>query len=155
MLGSIDANRGDYQNGWDTDQFPINAYDTTLAMYAILRAGGFTRGGLNFDAKIRRNSVDPADLFEAHIGGMDAFAAGLLAAQHIIEDGKLEAFVRQRYASFDGGDGRRFEEGRMNFEELATLASSPGAAYADKVGRTSGRQEHLENLIMQYVLGVK
>jgi D-xylose isomerase (EC 5.3.1.5) len=97
----------------------------------------------------------PADLFEAHIGGMDAFAAGLLAAHRIIEDGKLDAFVRQRYASFDAGDGKRFEEGRLSLEELAALASAPGAMDADKVGRTSGKQEHLENLIMQYVLGVE
>ena len=155
IFGSVDANRGDPRNGWDTDQFPINAYDTTLAMLAILRAGGFTTGGLNFDAKIRRNSVDPADLFEAHIGGMDAFAAGLLAAQRIIEDGKLGAFVQQRYASFDAGDGGRFAAGGMNFEELAALASAPGAPDADNVGRTSGKQERLENLIMQYVLGVE
>jgi xylose isomerase len=130
-------------------------YDTTLAMLAILRAGGFTTGGLNFDAKIRRNSVDPADLFEAHIGGMDAFAAGLLAAQRIIEDGKLAAFVRQRYASFDAGDGKRFEEGRMSLEELAALASASGAPDVASLGRTSGKQEYLENLIMQYVLGVE
>jgi len=155
IFGSVDANRGDPRNGWDTDQFPINAYDTTLAMLAILRAGGFTTGGLNFDAKIRRNSVDPADLFEAHIGGMDAFAAGLLAAQRIIEDGKLGAFVQQRYASFDAGEGARFAAGGMNFEELAALASAPGAPDADSVGRTSGKQERLENLIMQYVLGVE
>jgi len=155
IFGSVDANRGDPRNGWDTDQFPINAYDTTLAMLAILRAGGFTTGGLNFDAKIRRNSVDPEDLFEAHIGGMDAFAAGLLAAQRIIEDGKLTSFVQQRYASFDGGEGARFAAGGMNFEELAALASAPGAPDADSVGRTSGKQERLENLIMQYVLGVE
>ncbi len=155
IFGSVDANRGDPRNGWDTDQFPINVYDTTLAMLAILRAGGFTTGGLNFDAKIRRNSVDLADLFEAHIGGMDAFAAGLLAAQRIIEDGKLAAFVRQRYASFDAGDGKRFEEGRMSLEELAALASAPGTPDADSIGRTSGKQERLENVIMQYVLGVE
>jgi xylose isomerase len=150
IFGSVDANRGDPRNGWDTDQFPINVYDTTLAMLAILRAGGFTTGGLNFDAKIRRNSVDPADLFEAHIGGMDAFAAGLLAAQRIIEDSKFDAFVSQRYSSFDTGDGKRFVDGRMKFEELAALAPA-----GPDVGRTSGKQERLENLIMQYVLGVE
>jgi len=155
IFGSVDANRGDPRNGWDTDQFPINPYDTTLAMLAILRAGGFTTGGLNFDAKIRRNSVAPSDLFEAHIGGMDAFAAGLLAAQRIITDGKLAAFVRQRYASFDVGDGRRFEEGRMNLEELAALASVSGPASDKNLGSTSGKQERLESLIMQYILGVE
>jgi xylose isomerase len=150
IFGSVDANRGDPRNGWDTDQFPTSVYDTTLAMLAILRAGGFTTGGLNFDAKIRRNSVDPADLFEAHIGGMDAFAAGLLAASQILEDGTLEAFVRQRYASFDSQDGKRFEEGRLSLEELAALVPAN-----PDIGRTSGKQERLENLIMQYVLGVE
>ncbi len=150
IFGSVDANRGDPRNGWDTDQFPNNVYDTTLAMLAILRAGGFTTGGLNFDAKIRRNSVDPSDLFEAHIGGMDAFAAGLLAAHRILEDGKFDAFVSQRYSSFDTGDGKRFEDGHMKFEELAALAPA-----GPDVGRTSGKQERLENLIMQYVLGVE
>ncbi len=153
IFGSVDANRGDPRNGWDTDQFPNSVYETTLAMLAILRAGGFTTGGLNFDAKIRRNSVDPADLFEAHIGGMDAFAAGLLAAQRIIDDGKLAGFVRDRYASFDAGEGARFEAGRMNLEELAALASSLGGGI--ELGRTSGKQERLENLITQYVLKVK
>ena len=155
IFGSVDANRGDPRNGWDTDQFPINVYDTTLAMLAILRAGGFVTGGLNFDAKIRRNSVDPADLFEAHIGGMDAFAAGLLAAHRIIEDGKLDAFIRQRYSSFDSDIGKRFEDGHLGFEELAQLASTASSPNTDKIGRTSGKQEYLENLIMQYVLGVE
>ena len=155
IFGSVDANRGDPRNGWDTDQFPINVYDTTLAMLAILRAGGFVTGGLNFDAKIRRNSVDPADLFEAHIGGMDAFAAGLLAANRIIDDGKLDAFVRKRYSSFDSDIGRRFEDGQLNFEELANLASTFGTSATAKIGRSSGKQEYLENLIMQYVLGVE
>ena len=115
-------------------------------MLAILRGGGFTTGGLNFDAKIRRNSVDPSDLFEAHIGGMDAFAAGLLAANRILEDGKLDAFVRQRYSSFDAGNGKRFEEGRLSLAELASLAPAD-----PDIGRTSGKQERLENLIMGYV----
>ncbi|HOE98796.1 MAG TPA: xylose isomerase, partial [Rectinema sp.] len=154
VFGSVDANRGDPRNGWDTDQFPTNVYDTTLAMLAILRAGGLVTGGLNFDAKIRRNSLDPSDLFEAHIGGMDAFAAGLLAANRIIDDGKLDTFVRRRYASFDGDIGRRFEDGQLNFEELANLASTFGTSAAAKIGRSSGKQEYLENLIMQYVLGV-
>lgn len=152
IFGSVDANRGDPRNGWDTDQFPSSVYETTLAMLAILRAGGFTTGGLNFDAKIRRNSVDPADLFVAHIGGMDAFAVGLLAAQRIIDDGKLAGVVRERYASFDSGEGARYESGGMNLEELAALAVSVGSG--TRLGRTSGRQERLENLITQYVLGV-
>ena len=155
IFGSVDANRGDPRTGWDTDQFPINVYDTSLAMLAILRAGGFTTGGLNFDAKIRRNSVAPTDLFEAHIGGMDAFAAGLLVAQRIIEEGKFASFVEQRYASFDSGDGKRFEGGLMNLEELAAIASAPGAADSDTLGRTSGKQEYLENLLIQYVLGIE
>jgi len=153
IFGSVDANRGDPRNGWDTDQFPNSVYETTLAMLAILRAGGFTTGGLNFDAKIRRNSVDPADLFEAHIGGMDAFAAGLLAARRIIDDGKLDGFVRDRYASFDAGEGARFEAGGMNLEELASLAGSLGGDA--RLGRTSGKQERLENLVTRYVLGIE
>ncbi len=150
IFGSVDANRGDPRNGWDTDQFPMSYYETTLAMLTILKVGGFTTGGLNFDAHIRRNSVEPADLFEAHIGGMDAFAAGLLAAHRILEDGKFDAFVRQRYSSFDTGDGKRFEDGHLKFEELAALAPA-----GPDVGRTSGKQERLENLIMQYVLEVE
>jgi xylose isomerase len=149
IFGSVDANRGDPMNGWDTDQFPSSYYETSLAMYAILRAGGFTTGGLNFDAKIRRNSVDPADLFEAHIGGMDAFAVGLEAAQRLIKDGKLSGFVKKRYASFDSGDGAKFEKGQFTFEDLAKLGSKYGNA-----GITSGKQEHLENILNQYLLGL-
>ncbi len=122
LFGSVDANRGDPRNGWDTDQFPNNLYETTLAMMAILKGGGFTSGGLNFDAKLRRNSVGASDLFEAHIGGMDAFAAGLTAAYRLIEDKALSDFVRERYASFDAGEGRRFESGSMSLAELASLA---------------------------------
>ncbi|MCX8014046.1 MAG: xylose isomerase [Rectinema sp.] len=149
LFGSVDANRGDPRNGWDTDQFPTNIYDTTLAMLVILRGGGFTTGGLNFDAKIRRNSVAPSDLFEAHIGGMDAFAVGLLAAHRILEDGKLATFIRERYASFDTESGRRFEQGRMSLEQLAACAMDD-----PDVGRTSGRQERLENMVMRYILEV-
>jgi xylose isomerase len=145
----VDANRGDPRNGWDTDQFPWSVYETTLAMSTILKVGGFTTGGLNFDAHIRRNSVDPADLFEAHIGGMDVFAAGLLAAQRMADDGKLASFVKGRYASFDSGDGAKFEKGTMKFDELAALAVDYGT-----IGMTSGKQERLENLINQYILGV-
>ncbi|MCA1949896.1 MAG: xylose isomerase [Treponema sp.] len=149
LFGSVDANRGDPRNGWDTDQFPMSYYETSLAMLTILKVGGFTTGGLNFDAHIRRNSVDPTDLFEAHIGGMDAFAVGLEVAHRIIQDGKYAAFVKQRYASFDSGDGARFEKGQMKFEELAALAKEYGSA-----GFTSGKQERLENLLNQYLLGL-
>ncbi len=149
LFGSVDANRGDPRNGWDTDQFPNSYYETSLAMLTILKVGGFTTGGLNFDAHIRRNSVESADLFEAHIGGMDAFAVGLEVAQKIIDDGKLATFVKNRYASFDSGDGAKFEKGSMKLDELAALAKS-----YDGVGMTSGKQERLENLINQYLLGL-
>jgi xylose isomerase len=127
----------------------MSYYETSLAMLTILKVGGFTTGGLNFDAHIRRNSVDPADLFEAHIGGMDAFAVGLEVAHRIIQDGKYAAFIKERYASFDSGDGARFEKGQMKFEELAGLAKEYG-----NVGFTSGKQERLENLLNQYLLGL-
>ena len=149
FFGSVDANRGDPRNGWDTDQFPTSLQETTLAMLAILKAGGFVTGGLNFDAKIRRNSVDPSDLFEAHIGGMDAFAAGLVAAQRIIEDGKLADFLRNRYASFDSGVGAEFERGGLSLETLAGFASAYG-----RDGITSGKQERLENLINSNILNL-
>ncbi|MDR1955629.1 MAG: xylose isomerase [Treponema sp.] len=149
IFGSVDANRGEPRNGWDTDQFPASYYETALAMHAILKAGGFTTGGLNFDAKIRRNSVDPADLFEAHIGGMDSFAVGLVVAQRIIDDGKLGNLVKNRYASFDTGDGARFAQGELSLEELARLGSAYGTA-----GITSGKQERLENIVNQYLLGL-
>lgn len=149
LFGSVDANRGDPRNGWDTDQFPLSLYDTTLAMLAILKAGGFTTGGLNFDAKIRRNSVEQSDLFEAHIGGMDAFAAGLAAAQRIIDDKALSSFVEARYASFDSGEGARFERGGMTLEELASGAKGYGGD-----GISSGRQERLENIVNRYLLSL-
>ncbi|GHU07492.1 xylose isomerase 2 [Spirochaetia bacterium] len=149
LFGSVDANRGEPRNGWDTDQFPNSYYETATAMYAILRAGGFTTGGLNFDAKIRRNSIDPADLFESHIGGMDTFAVGLEIAQRIISDGKIPAFVKNRYASFDSGDGAKFEKGELTLEALAA-----GAGEYGNVGITSGKQERLENILNQYILGL-
>jgi len=151
LLGSVDANRGDAMNGWDTDQFPMSYYETTLAMYAILKAGGLTTGGLNFDAKIRRNSVDPADLFIAHIGGMDAFAVGLEAAHRIISDGKIPAFVKKRYASFNAGAGAQFAKGALSLEQLAAIGSKAGYG---KTGLSSGKQEYLENVLNQYLLGV-
>ncbi|MDR1288089.1 MAG: xylose isomerase [Treponema sp.] len=149
LLGSVDANRGEPRNGWDTDQFPNNYYETALAMYAILKGGGFSTGGLNFDAKIRRNSVDGEDLFIAHIGGMDAFAAGLEIAQRIITDGVIPGFVKKRYVSFNAGDGAKFEKGELSFETLAGLGSAYGRA-----GLTSGKQEYLENVLNRYLLGL-
>jgi xylose isomerase len=151
LFGSVDANRGEPRNGWDTDQFPSSYYETATAMYAILRAGGFTTGGLNFDAKIRRNSIDPADLFIAHIGGMDTFAAGLEIANRIISDGIIPGFVKKRYASFNTGDGAKFDQGKLSFEDLAKIG---GAAGYGKSGLTSGKQEYLENVLNQYLLGL-
>ncbi|MDR0643601.1 MAG: xylose isomerase [Treponema sp.] len=149
FFGSVDANRGDYINGWDTDQFPSSYYEAALAMFAILKAGGFTSGGLNFDAKIRRNSIDLSDLFEAHIGGMDTFAAGLVIAQRMIEDGKIQKFVKDRYASFDSGDGAKFAKGELTLEDLARIGSDYGT-----LGFSSGKQERLENILNQYLLGL-
>jgi xylose isomerase len=147
MLGSVDANRGEARNGWDTDQFPTNVYETTLTMLAILRMGGFVTGGLNFDAKIRRNSIDSEDLFVAHIGGMDAFAFGLEKAAAILEDGRIPDFRKNRYRSFDSGDGEKFEKGGFTLDTLSALAGKYGNA-----GRTSGKQEYLENIINEIML---
>ena len=149
LFGSVDANRGDAMNGWDTDQFPMSYYETALAMYAIIRAGGFTTGGLNFDSKIRRNSIDPADLFIAHIGGMDAFAVGLEIAQRIINDGVIPNFVKERYVSFSGGDGSKFCKGELTMEQLAKIGTYTGYG---KIGLTSGKQEYLENVFNSYLL---
>ncbi|MGB3548045.1 MAG: xylose isomerase [Saprospiraceae bacterium] len=146
LLGSIDANRGDYQNGWDTDQFPNNVLETTEAMLIFLEAGGLTSGGINFDAKIRRNSTDPEDLFYAHIGGMDTFARALLAADKILTDSRYPELRRQRYASFDSGDGRAFAAGKLSLEDLERIAVGQG-----EIPLTSGRQELFENIINQYV----
>ena len=151
LFGSVDANRGDDRNGWDTDQFPMSYYETALAMYTVLKVGGFTTGGLNFDAKIRRNSIDPADLFVAHIGGMDTFAVGLEIAQRIINDGKLPAFVKKRYSSFNTGDGAKFDKGEMTFAQLAKIGT---ATDYSKTGITSGKQEYLENILNGYLLGL-
>lgn len=146
-LGSIDANAGDELIGWDTDQFPTNVYMTTQIMLCVLRMGGFTTGGLNFDAKVRRESYEPIDLFHAHIGGMDAFARGLKIAHAIIEDGRLDDFVRQRYATFDSGIGAKIEAGTTSFEELEQYALS----LSESPLPASGRQEMLENLINDYL----
>ncbi len=146
LLGSIDANRGDYQNGWDTDQFPNNLNELVEAMLVILEAGGFAGGGINFDAKIRRNSTDPADLFYAHIGGMDAFARALIAADTILEKSEYRKFRRERYASFDSGAGKEFEEGALSLEDLRDYAVKHGEPQ-----QRSGRQEWLENLVNRYL----
>ncbi|HEX8040281.1 MAG TPA: xylose isomerase [Chryseosolibacter sp.] len=146
ILGSMDANRGDYQNGWDTDQFPNNLYELTEAMLVILEAGGFKTGGVNFDAKTRRNSTDLADIFHAHIGGMDAFARALLTAQAILDDGEYSRMRKERYGSFDTGKGKQFEQGKVTLEELATLALKNG-----EPRQISGRQEYYENLIGKFI----
>jgi xylose isomerase len=146
MLGSIDANRGDSQNGWDTDQFPINIYETVEAMLVILQAGGFTTGGINFDAKTRRNSTDLEDIFIAHIAAMDTFARGLMVADRILKESDFLKLRAQRYASFDAGKGKEFEEGKLTLEDLRTIAKSQGEPAA-----ISGKQEMFEQLINQYI----
>ena len=146
MLGSIDANRGDYQNGWDTDQFPVNVYELTEAMLVILEAGGFQGGGINFDAKVRRNSTDPADLFYAHIGGMDAFARALLAADAILRESPYKEWRKSRYRSFDEGDGKAFEQGLLSLEDLYHLAAKNG-----EPTQQSGKQELFENLLSRFI----
>ena len=148
LLGSIDANRGNAQNGWDTDQFPIDLYDTVGAMMVVLRQGGLGAGGLNFDAKVRRESTDAEDLFLAHIGGMDAFARGLEVAHALLTRSPWESWRAERYASFDSGRGRDFAEGRLGLADLAALAGELG----EPVQR-SGKQERYENLLNQFLLG--
>ena len=145
MLGSIDANRGDYQNGWDTDQFPIDNYELTQAMMQIIRNGGLGNGGTNFDAKTRRNSTDLEDILIAHISGMDAMARALLNAADIIENSPLPAMLKERYASFDSGKGKDFEEGRMTLEDLVNYAKQNG-----EPKQTSGKQELYETIVSLY-----
>ncbi len=147
MLGSIDANRGDLLLGWDTDQFPTDLYLAAQVMLVVLNQGGIGAGGLNFDAKVRRESFEPVDLFHAHIGGMDAFAQGLKIAAAIRKDGVLKDFVKQRYASWDTGIGADIESGKANFESLEKFMLGKGDA--DK--NVSGRQEMLENVINRYL----
>jgi xylose isomerase len=147
LLGSVDANRGDLLLGWDTDQFPTDLYLTTSIMLVILEQGGLAPGGLNFDAKVRRESFEPIDLFYAHIGGMDAFARGLKIAAKIRADGALKDFVKKRYASWDGGIGQQIEQGKATFEDLEAYMLQKGNA--DK--NVSGRQELLENVLNRYV----
>ena len=147
MLGSIDANRGDELIGWDTDQFPTNLYQTAQVMLAVLNQGGLGKGGLNFDAKVRRESFEPVDLFHAHIGGMDAFAHGLKIAAAIRKDGFLKSFVKERYASWDSGIGAEIESGKANFTSLEAYMLKKGNP--DK--NTSGRQEMLENYFNRFI----
>ena len=145
MLGSIDANRGDYQNGWDTDQFPIDAFDLTQAMMQIIRNGGFGNGGTNFDAKTRRNSTDLDDIFIAHIAAMDAMAKGLESAAAVLEESPIPQMVAERYSSFDSGMGKKFEDGELSFEDVY--------AYGKEVGepkQTSGKQELYEAIVNMY-----
>jgi xylose isomerase len=146
-LGSIDANMGDWQLGWDTDQFPTDLYITSHVMLCVLKMGGFTTGGLNFDAKVRRESFEPDDLFHAHIAGMDTFARGLKIAARIRQDGRLAEFVRQRYASWESDLGRRIESGQASFEELEPIALKMGEVKTNR----SGRQEYLENLFNEFI----
>ena len=145
-LGSIDANRGDYQNGWDTDQFPNNVTELAEAMLVIIEAGGFKGGGINFDAKIRRNSTDPADLFYAHIGGMDTFARALIIADDILNKSDYKKIRTSRYASYNEGQGAAFEAGELSLEDLRAFALEHGEPKT-----ISGRQEYLENIINRYI----
>ena len=146
MLGSIDANRGDYQNGWDTDQFPNNILETTEAMLVFLNAGGLQGGGINFDAKIRRNSTDIEDIFHAHIGGADTFARALLAAEKIISSSSYSELRRKRYQTFDSGIGKDFEEGKLELTDLYEIAKGTG-----EISPESGKQELFENILNQYI----
>ncbi len=146
LLGSLDANRGDYQNGWDTDQFPNNVLETTEAMLVFLNAGGLQGGGINFDAKIRRNSTDLEDVFHAHIGGADIFARALLAADKIISSSDYEKLRQKRYSSFDSGKGKDFENGELSLNDLYELAQGNG-----ELQLRSGKQELFENIINQNI----
>ena len=146
MLGSIDANRGDYQNGWDTDQFPNNIQETTEAMLVFLAAGGLQGGGVNFDAKIRRNSTDMADVFHAHIGGADTFARALITADKIMTSSAYNSLREKRYHSFDSGKGKEFEAGKLELSDLYKIAKENG-----ELNLQSGQQELFENIINQYI----
>lgn len=146
LLGSIDANKGDYQNGWDTDEFPTSIYEITEAMLEILQAGGFTNGGINFDAKTRRNSTDLEDIFIAHIGGMDVFARSLVIADKILTGSDYLSMRKNRYASFDSGKGAEFEKGKLTLEDLYSIAKEVG-----EPKQISGKQELIEQLINWYI----
>tara|TARA_R110002020_G_scaffold85914_6_gene211945 strand:+ start:110248 stop:111573 length:1326 start_codon:yes stop_codon:yes gene_type:complete len=145
LLGSIDANRGDYQNGWDTDQFPVDVYELTQAMMVILQSGGIQGGGVNFDAKIRRNSTDLIDIFHAHIGGMDVFARALINADAVLEKSNYKQMKKERYATFDTGAGKTFEEGKSTLEDLHAYAKNH-----QDIKPVSGQQELYENIINQF-----
>lgn len=145
MLGSIDANRGDAQNGWDTDQFPIDNYELTQAMMQVIRNGGLGTGGSNFDAKLRRNSTDPEDIFIAHISGMDAMARALLNAAAILEESELPAMLKERYASFDSGIGKDFEDGKLSLEQIYEYGKK-----VEEPKATSGKQEKYETIVALY-----
>ena len=149
MFGSIDANQGDLLLGWDTDQFPTNVYDSAMCMYEVLKAGGFTNGGLNFDAKTRRQSMTPEDIFLAYIAGMDTFALGLKIADKIIKDGRIDEFVKERYQSFTTGIGLKIVNGETSMEELAAYAAKMG----DVTTKKSGKQEYLESVVNQIMFG--
>jgi len=146
LLGSMDANRGDYQNGWDTDQFPNDINELTEAMMIILQAGGFKGGGINFDAKIRRNSTDMEDLFHAHIGGVDTFARALVTADNVLQKSEYKKIRKERYASYDSGKGKEFEEGKLSLEDLRAFAIENG-----EPSMKSGKQEYLENIINRFI----
>ena len=146
MLGSIDANRGDNQNGWDTDQFPINIYEITEAMLVFLQSGGLQGGGINFDAKIRRNSTDLDDIFHAHIGGADTFARAILTAEKILTQSEFPRLIKDRYNSFDSGNGKQFESGKLTLENLYQIASN-----SKSPKKISGKQELFENIINQFI----
>jgi len=146
LLGSMDANRGDYQNGWDTDQFPNNINELTEAMLIILESGGFKGGGINFDAKIRRNSTDAADLFYAHIGGVDAFARALITADNILQSSDYKKLRQERYSSYDSAKGKEFEQGKLSLEDLRNYAIEAGEPETK-----TGRQEYFENIINRYI----
>jgi len=145
MLGSIDANRGDYQNGWDTDQFPVDIYELAQAMMVIIKGNGLV-GGTNFDAKTRRNSTDLDDIFIAHVAGMDAMARALLVAADILEKSPIPAMIKERYSSFDAGEGKKFEEGKMTLEEVVAYAKTKG-----EPKQTSGKQELYEAIVNMYI----
>lgn len=147
VLGSVDASRGDKLLGWDTDQFPTDIYDTALAMYEILKSGGIEPGGLNFDAKVRRESFEPVDLFYGHISGMDAFAKGLEIAYRLLETNELEEFIEERYRSYKSGVGKKIVNGEVGFEELEKYILKNG-----EVTLASGRQEKLESILNKYIL---
>jgi len=140
------ANRGDYQNGWDTDQFPINLYELIEAMLVIVKGGGFTSGGINFDAKTRRNSTDMEDIFYAHIAGMDTFARAFEITLDLLENSAFNKMKAERYASFDIGDGASFEKGKLSLEQLAELAKVNG-----EPAQISGQQELYESIVNQYI----